>query len=131
VGIDALSHSQRIAAIGSIRAARSAGSSEATLAIKVSAATDPSNTQGSRGDVPYKSFPGPGQPKVLWSDQLRCRYSQPALLSLVKQVLQDLHHHDGQIIRLGFCSGKGGDGRSDIGDQGSSRLGLFATDHVL
>ena len=24
-----------------------------------------------------KSSPGPGKPKVLWSDQLRCRYSQP------------------------------------------------------
>src|SRR5260370_38509418 len=57
VGIDALSHSQRIAAIGSIRAARNAGRSEATLAIKVSAATEPSSTQGSRAVVPDRKLP--------------------------------------------------------------------------
>jgi hypothetical protein len=45
-------YSQRIAAIGSIRAARNAGRREATLAIALSAATDPTSTQGSRVDVP-------------------------------------------------------------------------------
>ena len=45
-------YSQRIAAIGSICDARSAGKSEAALAMTVNAATDPPRTQGSRGDVP-------------------------------------------------------------------------------
>jgi hypothetical protein len=72
VGIDAIPYSRRIAAMGSIRAARTAGRSEAALAIKVSAATDPSITQGSRGDVPYKKLAMDGKPKVLWPNQLPC-----------------------------------------------------------
>src|ERR1700722_6667521 len=49
-------YSQRIASMGSMRAARSAGKSEARLAMMVSAATDPTSTQGSRGEVPYRKL---------------------------------------------------------------------------
>lgn len=45
-------HSQRMAHIGSILAARNAGSSEAALAMIARATMDPANTQGSLGDVP-------------------------------------------------------------------------------
>jgi hypothetical protein len=44
-------HSHRIADIGSIRAARSAGRREVALAIAVNAATDPTRTHGSLGEV--------------------------------------------------------------------------------
>ena len=40
------------ACIGSMRAARHAGMSEAALAISASAATEPTMTQGSRAEVP-------------------------------------------------------------------------------
>ena len=45
-------YSQRIACIGSIPAARTAGSSEAALAINARAAIDPANAHGSRVEVP-------------------------------------------------------------------------------
>src|SRR6185369_7500331 len=49
-------HSQRMAAIGSIFAARSAGSSDAALAIAASTTIEPAKTQGSRVDVPYRKL---------------------------------------------------------------------------
>ena len=49
-------HSQRMAVIGSIRADRSAGNSEAALAIIASAKIEPANTHGSRVDVPYRKL---------------------------------------------------------------------------
>jgi hypothetical protein len=54
VGIDCalIPYSQRIAAMGSILAARSAGRREAALAMMLSAPMDPASAQGSRGDVP-------------------------------------------------------------------------------
>lgn len=47
----ALIYSYRIAAIGSIRAARSAGKREAALAIAVKMSIDPTRIAGSRGEV--------------------------------------------------------------------------------
>lgn len=46
-----LIYSYRIAAIGSIRAARSAGKREAALAIAVKVSIDPTRIAGSRGEV--------------------------------------------------------------------------------
>jgi hypothetical protein len=52
VGIQLCHYSHRMASMGSIWAARKAGTSEATLAMNVNTATDPTSTHGSRGDVP-------------------------------------------------------------------------------
>src|ERR1700739_3145785 len=56
VGIQLCHYSDRMAAMGSIWAARKAGTSDAALAMKVNATTDPSSTHGSRGDVPYRKL---------------------------------------------------------------------------
>jgi hypothetical protein len=44
-------HSQRMAVMGSMRAARMAGSREAALAMQARAVTEQTSIQGSRGDV--------------------------------------------------------------------------------
>ena len=49
-------YSQRMAAIGSIFAARSAGSKDAALAIAARTRIETAKTQGSRVDVPYKKL---------------------------------------------------------------------------
>jgi hypothetical protein len=52
LSINLLSYSSRNAAIGSMRAARIAGISDAALATAVSADTEANITHGSRTDVP-------------------------------------------------------------------------------
>lgn len=61
---------------------------------------------------------------MLWEDY-------PGAQGVVKWVLPDLHDDDGQIIRLRFGSGKGGDGVGDTGHQGGSGLGFPISDDGL